>query len=295
MSAVAVLGDIFYDYLCDLGVVNGEIPVDLVARNVDVVGEVAGLVGGAGMQFGIAATRSGFAPVTVIGKVGGLTGAQLDAEGTAALEAMTTAGIDPALAFDPDHRTGRAMITYFPGDVRFMVSDPGANATFRSSDLTAAMLAAAATARLFYVSGYALIEAARREAIRPLIAAARVGGATIALDVVPHDFEMFMPRSVVEDMLATVDWILLAASTGRRLARTPATATEDDVLVALLARTRSVALFHHPSVATIAHDGERHDRTYAYAPGAASRGQSARAHAELLYEFVGSRDGSPRG
>jgi sugar/nucleoside kinase (ribokinase family) len=204
---------------------------------------------------------------------------------------MSAAGVVAALAFDPDHGTGRAMITYLPGDIRFMVSDRGANAAFDQCDLTGAMLEAAATARLLYVSGYSLIEPARRAAVGRLIDAARTGGATVALDVVPHEFDAFMPRAAIEDLLAAVDWILLEVPTGRRLAGLPPGATLDDVLAALLDHTPSVALFPHPSRAVIGHRGARCERSFDYTPGAASRGQSARAQAELLFEFLGAVGG----
>jgi len=315
VTSVVVIGDIFYDYVCDLSTPNSQHPADLIANGADLVADVLAVVGGAGLQFAVAAAAVGFEPVTIIGKIGGTGPAGPDAvspdavgpdavgpdavgrtaghhamapdpAGAAALAAMRAGGVNASLAVDPTAPTGRAMITYLPRDRRLMISDAGANARFAAGDLTPAMVEAVAGARLLYVSGYALVTPTRREAVCRLITGARAAGAAVALDVVPHDFDGSMDAGVVEDVLRSVDWILIAASTARRLVGAITGTSEAEVIASLLRRARSVAIFHHPSTATVVHQGTHHEHRFEYDAGAASRGQSARAQAELLYRYV---------
>jgi len=296
VTSVVVIGDIFYDYVCDLSTPNSQHPADLIANGADLVADVLAVVGGAGLQFAVAAAAVGFEPVTIIGKIGGTGTAGSgrvgpdamapDPAGAAALAAMRAGGVNASLAVDPTAPTGRAMITYLPRDRRLMISDAGANARFAAGDLTPAMVEAVAGARLLYVSGYALVTPTRREAVCRLITGARAAGAAVALDVVPHDFDGLMDAGVVEDVLRSVDWILIAASTARRLVGAITGTSEAEVIASLLRRARSVAIFHHPSTATVVHQGTHHEHRFEYDAGAASRGQSARAQAELLYRYV---------
>ncbi|MEU1589605.1 hypothetical protein [Micromonospora sp. NPDC005710] len=289
MTSAVVIGDIFHDYVSDLSRADVPVPIDLPTCNADAVAPVLSAPGGAGAQFGIAAVSVGFSPVTIIGKVGGTSATEVDIEGRSALGALSSAGLRLALAIDPTVHTGRAMITYFAGDHRFMISDPGANATFEPSDLTPAMRDAVANADLLYVSGYSLVTPARRVAVRELIVIARAHGVTVALDLVPHEFEALVPRSTVDAMLGSIDWILLAAVTGRRLLGAARTASAEDVLDTLAPRIASVAVFEHPSSAKVISHGVRSSHTFTYVAGAQSRGQSARAHAELLHGHLTTR------
>lgn len=284
MTAVAVIGDVFYDYVCDLSS-SADLPIALGTRDVDISAGVAGLVGGNAVQFAVAAVQEGFSPVTVIGKVGGSDGSP-DVSGAMALDAMRDAGIEPLLAVGDNSATGRAMITYLPHDRRFMISDPGANATLEITDIDDCMWQAVRCAGLVHVSGYTLVQPARRSAILKLIEAARSAGAEIAIDVVPHDIDRYLTLAEVDTALAGADWIMIAEVTARRLFDPDWALHEEALLADLLKRASTVALFQSPRKVTVLDRYERREHELPYTPGPCSRGQSARAQACLLARYL---------
>jgi sugar/nucleoside kinase (ribokinase family) len=284
MTALAVIGDIFYDYVCDLSS-STDFPSSLADRDVDISAGVVGLMGGNALQFAVAAIEEGFSPVTVVGKIGGCDGAP-DVPGASALNAMRDAGVEPLLAVGDNAATGRAMITYLPHDRRFMISDPGANAAFESKDINDCMLQAVTGAGLVHVSGYTLVQPARRSAIFKLIEAARSAGATIALDVVPHDIDRYVTPAEMRAALARADWIMTAEVTARRLFDPDRALPEDALLMDLSRLASTVALFRSPDKATVLHGCERREHELPYTPGPRSRGQSARAQAHLLARYL---------
>lgn len=283
MIAATVIGDVFYDYVSDLS--SSGSPAALKTSDVDVFAGVAGLVGGSAVQFAVAAIAAGFSPVAVIGKAGGRAGA-LDVPGAAAVSAMREAGVKPLLALDGNAATGRAMITYLPHDRRFMISDPGANAAFETGDIDTCMWQAARQRGLIHVSGYALLQPARRQATLKLVEAARSAGATVAIDVVPHDIDRYVTLAEMRAALARADWIMTAEVTARRLLDPDRALPEDALLADLTELASSVALFRSPGKATVLHGGERREHELPYTPGPRSRGQSARAQARMLARYL---------
>jgi sugar/nucleoside kinase (ribokinase family) len=178
------------------------------------------------------------------------------------------------------------MITYLPHDRRFMISDPGANAAFEISDIDDRMWQAVRRAGLVHVSGYMFVQPARRLATLELVEAARSAGATIAIDVVPHDIDRHVTLAELRAVLAAADWIMTAEVTARRLFDADRALPEDALLADLSNLASTVALFHSPGKATVLHSGERREHELLYTPGPRSRGQSARAQAHLLAGYL---------
>lgn len=292
MTAATVIGDLFYDHVCDLSS-SSDLPADFSTADFDGEADVAGVVGGNAVQFAIAARREGFDPVTVIGKVGGGACATFDPAGAAASEALSEAGIEALLVRDGDVPTGRAIVVYLPGDRRLMLYDPGANATFEAGDIDDHIWNAVARPGLLHVSGYALVRPARRAATQALVQAARAAGATVAIDLVPHEIDRFVSPAALHETLTSADWLLSADTTARRLLGTGPAADPGEVLAGLTALADSVALFQHPSRATVVHGPARRQHRVEYVPGSPSRGQSARSQAYLLAQYLLTPDARP--
>jgi sugar/nucleoside kinase (ribokinase family) len=285
MMAATVIGDLFYDYVCDLSL-SEDLPATLGHADFDAVADIAGLVGGGAVQFAIAAVQEGFAPVTVIGKVGSSGDGALDPAGATASCALQQAGIEPLLARDRNIGTGEAIIVYLPNDHRFMVSKVGANATFDVSDIDDHMLRAITRGGLLHVSGYALVHPVRRRATIELIKVAESGGATIAMDVVPHDIDRLVSPVAIRTALNSADWIISSEATARRLFGADRAESEQTWLTDLGKVASTVALFHHPSRASVICGEIRRQHQLDYIPGASSRGQSARSQAQLLARYL---------
>ena len=224
--------------------------------------------------------------MSLIAKVGCMRRG-LDAAGEQARQTLGAVEINDLWARDCDHATGRTLILYMLNGRRFMISDPGANTTFTRQDISTSMHGAVATARLMHVSGYALITPERRMATLQLMRQAKTAGATVAVDLSPHNLHQLVDApGLLEDLRGTVDWLLGEATTARGILGSAAIEdTHCDVgdLASALARwAPSVAVFENPGAAVVQDRGQRDSWRYDYEPGPASRGQSARAQAALL-------------
>jgi sugar/nucleoside kinase (ribokinase family) len=292
--AIAV-GDVFVDYVCDLSQSEVVVALDGPVREQDLFAPVSMEIGGGGAQFAVAARRSGFDSVGLIGKVGGAPapdgGIRLDPLAQLAAEFLAARDVVAMWAVDPDSATGRACIVYGPGDRRLMVSDPGANATLSRADVAATTWQAVERAALVHVSGYVLLQPERRAAAMGLMRAARRYGTTVAVDVAPHDIHKFIGGPVLLDTLApVVDWIMVALPTAHRLLGHGSLGevsvdVADKVLDVLRDRFPSVALSINPSLTLVHHRGKREERRFEYVPGIWSRGQSAAVQAQILGGF----------
>lgn len=289
MTAATIIGDVFYDHVCDLSS-SKDLPSDILHRDFDTAAGVSGEIGGNAVQFAEAAVVEGFSPVTVIGKIGITEEGVPDAAGMAACDLLAKRGIDLLLARDNTTGTGRAIITYLPDNHRFMVFDPGANATFQEADIDMSMQRAVTHGGLLHVSGYALIHPRRRAATLELIDRARSADGTIAIDVVPHDIDQFVKPNEIQAILTSADWIISAHSTARRLLGANSAADEHTLLTGLATFANSVALFTHPSEAVVMLDRTLQRHQFEYVPGAPSRGQSARSQASLLAHYLLASD-----
>lgn len=282
MTSVVVLGDVFGDVICDL---TGDLEcVRALARSkeYETASAITVGIGGGGVQFAIAATKYLDGEITVIGKVGG----QGDAAALQAIELLKNHGVRAAFAVDPLMATGCAMITYLPDNRRFMISDTGANGSLALQDLTPAMTDAARRAELVYVSGYMLVQPARRAATMSLLRTAREHGAEVAVDLVPHELDRYVePSIILDEVLGMSTWFFAAEVTARRLLSCPDFTTAE-LLDNLCGGTRNGAVFPHPSAALIRAGDREVWRTFDYHAGVRSRGQSAFAHARILGEFA---------
>jgi len=251
---------------------------------------VAMEIGGAGVQFAVAARAAGFEPVTLIGKVGGAGDGRPDEPGERARRFLMAHGVVPMLAVEAGGASGRALILYTPPDRRIMISDPLANTTLQASDIGPEMETAAREAAFVYVSGFVLLQPGRHAAAMCILAAGRAGGATTALDLVPHDIYRYLTYERLRDRLGgIIDWLVVELPAACRLlghARGDAgTPPAGEVLGALACDFPSVALYVEPGRALVAHRGERSEQRFEYLPGVHSRGQSARAQAELFAKY----------
>ena len=286
MTAATVIGDVFYDHVSDLSS-STDLPTDVTRADFDAVSGIAGVVGGSAVQFALAALAEGFAPVTVIGKVGsGDDEYQFDFAGAVACNTLIDAGIEALFAIDKAGRTGHTIVLYLPNDHRLMVSDVGANGTFDSDDISAQMLKAVTRGGVVHVSGHALVQQGRRAATQELIESATLAGATIAVNIVPHDIDRFVRPAEIHEALSCADWIFCAESTARRLLRMGATAEKQEVIERLTTFADSVAVFSHPGQATVARGETQRLHNFDYNPGASSRGQSAHSQALLLAHYL---------
>ncbi|MFW6724525.1 carbohydrate kinase family protein [Streptomyces sp. MAR4 CNY-716] len=281
MTTVAVIGDLFGDVICDL---TGDLdcpPALARGDGYEGVSTIAEDPGGGAVQFAIAATKYLPGEITVIGKVG-----QGDATAPQAINLLTKHGIGTALAVDPLLPTGRAVITYLPGNRRFMVSDTGANGSLNLKDVTAAMTDTVARARLVYASGYTLVQPGRRSATMSLLRTAREHGADVALDLVPHELDRYVePTSLLDEAIELSTWIFAVESTARRLLGRHEASTAQ-LLHDLCGADRNGALLPNPWTALIRADQRVVSRTFDYETGVRSRGQSAAVQARILGEFA---------
>jgi len=129
-----VVGDVMLDVTVD---------APALATGGDVHGIVLARPGGGGANAAVWAAEAG-ARVRFHGRVGD------DPTGRVLAEALREHGVEPALAIDPEVRTGTMFVARLEGE-RSMVSDRGANARVSADDLPPTLDAAAV-----HVSGYLL-------------------------------------------------------------------------------------------------------------------------------------------
>jgi len=280
MTDVVALGDVFWDYVSDISV-EADAPANVSdGAGYDTVGSIIGKAGGGGLQFAVAARQQGWAEVTLIGKIGH------DPAGDDIARHLDANGVHKLLACDAHRPTGRSLIVYFSGDRRLMVSDAGANTTLCRADLTTSIRDEIRAASLLHVSGYLLMQDERRAVVLDLMAEARDANTIIALDLVPHDLDRFIDTArLLPGVLVSVDWLLAAESTARRVLQVNGEDTRD-MVAQLSSGGRSVAIYPHPSQAVVWHRGRLHAREFDYRAGGRSRGQSAHSQARLLREFL---------
>jgi sugar/nucleoside kinase (ribokinase family) len=289
--AALVIGDIFMDYLSDLAYTGDTVQLNSLSSGLNVVGQVESKIGGAGLQFAVAAKCVGFDVVGLIAKLGGTLRGQgnlvPDEDAARVLSYLGREGVTPHFAFDPALGTGRAILVYIPGDRRLMISDPRANTSLSVSDLTDGMRDAARTADLLHVSGYALLQPNRRATCVELMREARERGhALVALDLVPHDIDRHCDaQSLLLDLRGLVDVLFVELPTAFRIlnGRTylpELLPSEDKLVEQLIGVAPTIVLQAHPSLSKI-FGRDRRDVQHEYRPGLSSRGQSARAQASI--------------
>jgi sugar/nucleoside kinase (ribokinase family) len=289
--AVVCLGDVFGDVIVDLTGTEYEATVGAIVSSTNVFAPIGRDVGGAGVQLAIAARRSGFNSVTLIGKVG-FQGGEPDVTAKGVFGVLSTAGVDAIFGLTSEIATGQVVVLYLPGDRRLMVSDPLANQTFTPEDVTDAMLRAVAESDVFHVSGYAWLQESRRKAAIMLMEQAKKSGVPVALDLVPHDIARRIdPGTLLASLDEHVDWLFVELPTAYRLVYGDALPDRGESTVKALMKDLTtkfpvVLLQLSPSEAILEDRGRRRTWGAKYEPGPASRGQSARVHADVLHHLV---------
>ena len=296
----ACLGDIFSDFIADLDGNSQAHVFDRLASSTNVFAPVRQRVGGAGVQFAVAARRSGFERVTLIGKIGADDRGNPDPAALAALDYLEQQHVDCLLSRTTEAGTGLILIIYLSGDRRLMISDPRANNLFESGDVTLTMRSALTNVDLFHVSGYSLVHPARCKATLGLMRLAHAHGAQVALDVVPHDIYQY-PDAIdaVLQAKSTLDWLLIELPAAHRIVHGErlvdcSELVVETVLTGLEDLAKNVCLHIRPSLAVVSQFGKRWRLESKYTPGEESRGQSAVVQANLLFQVLSERDPSNR-
>jgi sugar/nucleoside kinase (ribokinase family) len=160
-------------------VVVGDAGIDVVARHdgpimhgADVRAKVTITVGGAGANTAAWLANRG-ADATLVARVGDdLAGEQVRGE-------LSAAGVRCALAVDPEAATCCVAVLVDGSGQRSMLSDRGANARLRGTDLEASLLDGA---RHLHLSGYVLLDESSKQAGIAVLSAARAAGLTTSVD-----------------------------------------------------------------------------------------------------------------
>ena len=218
-------------------VILGDINVDVIARfdsypaeGQDALASAADLhCGGCGANVAIALAGMGL-KVILVARVG------MDALGTKALDCLRDAGvIATGLQYDPAVMTGLMYVVVTPGGERTILGHRGANAFTDPDQIREPDIAGA---RVFHLSGYALLaDPQRRAALLALEMACR-HGLTVTLDP-----GMSVPRAALDEMRSlfpAVDLLLPNLAEARHL--TGLTVPEDCARALLEAGVRAVAL-----------------------------------------------------
>ncbi|MFC4944389.1 carbohydrate kinase family protein [Pseudonocardia sp. GCM10023141] len=158
---VLVVGDVAADVLVT--------PLATPVPGADVRARIRTTAGGAGANTAAWLAHLG-ATVTLVARVGD------DAAGRGAAAELAAAGIDTALAVDPQHPTCTVVALLHDGD-RTLLSDRGAAAYLSPADLPDP-----AGATHLHLSGYVLLDASSRPAGIAALAAARAAGLSTSVD-----------------------------------------------------------------------------------------------------------------
>jgi sugar/nucleoside kinase (ribokinase family) len=102
-----------------------------------------------------------------------------DERGRTADDELRAAGVEAALAVDPELPTGTCIVLVGPDGERTMAPDAGANDGLLDSDLTDELLA---SADHLHVAGYALLRSGSRPAARAAISRALERGLSVSVD-----------------------------------------------------------------------------------------------------------------
>ncbi|HVK25971.1 MAG TPA: carbohydrate kinase family protein [Actinokineospora sp.] len=193
-------------------VVVGDAALDVVVRpngpitfGDDTRATITRSMGGAGANTAAWLAHLG-TDVVLVSRVGAdSAGRQLEAT-------LTEAGVRCAFTIDPTAATGGVVVLIDAEGRRTMLSDRGANARLRASDLDPALLT---SAQHLHLSGYVLLDASSREAGVDALAAARAAGLTASVD--PQAAAMIDDVTVFLDCVRGVDLLLPNAEELRAL------------------------------------------------------------------------------
>jgi ribokinase len=164
VSRIIVLGDVMVDVVTRLSAP--------LAPGSDAPAVIRFHGGGSAANTAAWLARAGVEPV-LVGRVGD------DERGRTARDELRAAGVETALAVDPELPTGTCVVLVAPDGDRTMAPDAGANDALRDIDLANELLA---SADHLHVAGYALLRPGSRPAARAAISRAVERGMTVSVD-----------------------------------------------------------------------------------------------------------------
>ena len=164
MSRIIVLGDVMVDVITRLSAP--------LAPGSDAPAVIRFHGGGSAANTAAWLARAGVEPV-LVGRVGD------DERGRTARAELRAAGVETALAVDPELPTGTCVVLVGPDGERTMAPDAGANDALRDIDSANELLASAGH---LHVAGYALLRPGSRPAARAAISRSVERGMTVSVD-----------------------------------------------------------------------------------------------------------------
>jgi sugar/nucleoside kinase (ribokinase family) len=164
VSRIIVLGDVMVDVVTRLSAP--------LAPGSDAPAVIRFHGGGSAANTAAWLARTGVEPV-LVGRVGD------DERGRAARDELRAAGVETALAVDPELPTGTCVVLVGPDGERTMAPDAGANDALMDIDLADELLA---SADHLHVAGYALLRPGSRPAARAAISRSVERGMTVSVD-----------------------------------------------------------------------------------------------------------------
>jgi sugar/nucleoside kinase (ribokinase family) len=176
------------------------------------------IAGGTGVIAALGASKQGFYPVSIIGKIGTRSDdGQPDTAARFIIDSLTDENIHMCFSKDNQRPTGTTMITYFSEDARLLVADRGANDSFTMEDLSPEFLATVARSDILLVSGFMLVEPTQARAMMRLMEEARSHHRLVILDVVPHSIYKSVDGSTFREYTRFVNVLISEIATVRRL------------------------------------------------------------------------------
>jgi sugar/nucleoside kinase (ribokinase family) len=160
---VVVVGDVINDVLVR--------PLGPVTPDSDTRAEIVRRPGGSAANLAAWLAALG-CPVSFVGRVGA-------ADATSHTEHLTSCGVEPHLAVDPERETGTIVVLLDGDGRRTMLVDRAANLALTSADVPPGLLERAA---VLHLSGYSFFEPGVRAAARDLLARARALGLPVSVD-----------------------------------------------------------------------------------------------------------------
>jgi sugar/nucleoside kinase (ribokinase family) len=289
-KTVVVFGDIVIDFVSFLT----DIDWDKIADNVN--SPIDCKVGGAAIQFAIAAKSNGFETPHLIGKVGGIQHQDQvlpDTFGEIIISYLDTNKVSFSLAFDLKSGTGKVIVIYLPNQKRLMISDQLANKTFSKEDITPEMINIIIGADLFYISGYVLIDNARCEALTSLLEVAKSHNIPTVLDLAPHNIYKILTIEQISKFKDYINWVFVEINTAHRLVGlgkldNVSPKTIHSVISLLRTYFKAGAIFINPTDALVFSDVGLEKYTYPHSQpiGQQSRGFSSIVQASLCYKLI---------
>jgi sugar/nucleoside kinase (ribokinase family) len=298
MSKINIIsiGDLYIDFISDLTSNEYTNLLSNLDSSVNIFTDIKMNVGGTAVQLAEHALEVGFNNSTIIGKVGGQkdtnNNINPDYFGSIIQKYLKKKNIRHHLAYDFNIGTGRIIINYFYPNKRLMLANCLANATFSVDDICEDMIDSIINSQIVFVSGYTLLQKKRRDAIFKLLTIAKKNKVIVAFDTVPHDiYKMLSFNTIYREFGKLIDCIFIEIPTAHQLAGFGKLLANDqnsinEVINFYISKFSTVVLFLEPCKAIVYENSNCSEFLFNYTPGIYSRGQSAKAQAELLFKII---------